>query len=119
MAAHSVSATTPTKLPSRTTFTIPGICGIEDSSTLAGCELMTGGRTDAAVQHAGNAHIGRVGKFAGEFLRQIEARHRRADDLVILGIFRFHFGRNLQVPLLAAGRDLGFETLCRRRAPHR
>src|SRR5437762_2166862 len=45
IAAHSVSATTPTKLPFWTTWTIPGMPLIEDSSIETGFELTTGGRT--------------------------------------------------------------------------
>src|ERR1700720_4116935 len=45
IAAHSVFATTPTKLPSCTTFTTPATEEIEPSSTLSGLVLARAGRT--------------------------------------------------------------------------
>ena len=45
IAAHSVSATTPTKLPSRTIVTTPGMSAMELSSTLAGPAIAVCGRT--------------------------------------------------------------------------
>ena len=45
IAAHSVSATTPTKFSCCTSLTTPEMCRMELSSMLAGLELTTGGRT--------------------------------------------------------------------------
>jgi hypothetical protein len=44
-ADHSVVQTTPTKLPSWTTFTKPGMLFIALSSMLAGFDVIVGGRT--------------------------------------------------------------------------
>ena len=39
------------------------------------------GRThDAAMQHAGHAHVVHIDQFAGRLCRQIDARHRLSDD---------------------------------------
>ena len=40
----------------------------------------------APVQHARHAEVLHVGEGAGHFVRDVEARHGRADDLVLLGI---------------------------------
>ena len=45
MAAHSLVATSPRKLPSRTTLTMPATSLIEVSSTLSSLAPMAGGRT--------------------------------------------------------------------------
>src|SRR5262249_18823908 len=45
IALHSFCATTPTKFPCCTTFTTPGMCATELSSTFCGFEFTTAGRT--------------------------------------------------------------------------
>ena len=62
------------------------------------------GRThDAAMQHAGHAHVVHVDQFAGRLCRQIDARHGLADDGV--GIDRFHGNIIGQFKLDALARD--------------
>ena len=40
----------------------------------------------AAVQHAGHAEVLHVGEAAGHLVRDVDARHRLADDLVVLRV---------------------------------
>ena len=40
----------------------------------------------AAMQHAGHAEVLHVGETSRHFVRDIDARHRLADDLVVLGV---------------------------------
>jgi len=53
----------------------------------AGIDAGVGRAHDAAVQHAGHAHVMNVDGFAGRLRRQINARHRLSDDGV--GVNRF------------------------------
>ena len=114
IAAHSVSATMPTKLPFCTIRTMPGIFAIDRSSTDSGVELTTGGRIDASVKHAGHAHVVRVRKAAANFVRQIESREPRCRrPCNLCGSFGLTSDASVEIPLLAAGRDLRVERACR------
>ena len=62
------------------------------------------GRTnDAAMQHAGHAHIVDVNQFAGRLRRQIDARHGLSDDGV--GVGRLHRNVVRQFKLDGFARD--------------
>ena len=43
---------------------------------------------DAPVQHPGHAEVLHVGEASRHFVRDVDARHRLADQFVVLGIFR-------------------------------
>ena len=47
-----------------------------------GIDAGIGRAHDAAVQHAGHAHVVHIDQFAGRLRRQIDARHRLPDDAV-------------------------------------
>ena len=64
---------------------------------------------DATVQHAGHVNVLRVGELRGELWWQIDARHRGADDLVIVRTFRANIGRDFEVPANAGGGDVHVE----------
>ena len=108
IAFSSRSATTPTKSPIRTTATRPGISRTETfidrnqagADKGAGIDAGIGRAHHAAMQHAGHAHIVHVDEFAGRLGRQIDARHRLADDAV--GADRLH--RNVVGKFEADGR---------------
>ena len=48
----------------------------------AGIDAGIGRAHHAAVQHAGDAHVVHIDQFAGRLGRQVDARHRLADDAV-------------------------------------
>ena len=56
----------------------------------AGIDTGIGRTHDAAVQHAGDANVVHVSEFAGRLRRKIDARHRAADDLIIVDRFDGH-----------------------------
>ena len=61
---------------------------IELSSTLSQRRADRRRPDDAPVQHAGHAEVLHVGEAAGHLVRNVEARHRLADDLVVLRVLR-------------------------------
>ena len=63
------------------------------------------------MQHSWHADVLRIRERGSEFVRQIEPPNGRADDLVLPRVFRFHIGRDVQIPLLSARRDLRVERL--------
>ena len=93
IAFSSRSATTPTKSPILTTRDQPGNIahrGFVDrdqagADEVADIDAGIGRTNDAAMQHAGHAHVVDVHQFAGRLRRQIDARHRLADDGVGAG----------------------------------
>src|SRR4029079_9676189 len=77
IAAHSVCATTPRKLPFCTTRTMPGILAIDPSYTDVGRELTTGGRTTRPCSMPGTRTSCAYRNVAPTF----DGRSKRATDV--------------------------------------
>ena len=65
----------------------------------------------APMEHPGNAKVMRIGELRCQLRRQLHARHRGADDLVVLEIFGLDLGRDLHIPARASSRDRRVEAL--------
>ncbi len=102
MAPHSLSATTPRKLPWRTTLTRPGMSLTEFSSTLCKLAPMAGGRTTRPCSMPGSLEIVYVGKLARHFGRNVVAGNRLSHDFVVRWIFERRLLVELQRKVLAA-----------------
>ena len=59
---------------------------IEPSSTLSSVAPIAGGRTTRPCSMPGSAEVLHVGEGAGHLVGNVDARHRLADELVILGV---------------------------------
>ena len=88
MASHSLLATTPRKPLSQTTLA-PGMSLIEFSSTFIGTAPATEGRIIRPCTMPGTLTSVQRSSGAEDFRRDVGARHRLADDLVVLGTFGF------------------------------